>query len=74
MWAQWVRNKIDEFKEEKITVCQDFMNAGAIKYDTITATHEGFKGYVHTVQEDTIIFGSKTKAKAVIPKVPTRDG
>jgi len=35
IWAQWVRNKVDQFEEGSITVCQDFMNSAVIKYNKI---------------------------------------
>ena len=69
MWVQWVPNKIDEFEEGKITVCQDFMHAAVIKYNKISASHEGFKGSVHTVQEDIVaLLATKSKAKPEYPK------
>jgi len=69
MWAQWVRNKVDEFEEGKITVCQDFMNSAVIKHNKIAASHEGFKGSVHTVQEDIIaLLATKHKDKLYHPK------
>ena len=68
-WAQWIRNKVDEFEEGNVTVCQDFMNSAVIKYNKIAATHEGFKGSVHTVQEDIIsLLATKQKAKPDQPK------
>ena len=64
MWAQWVRNKVDEFEEGKITVSQESMNSAVIKYNKIAASHEGFKGLVHNVQEDIIaLLATKHKAK-----------
>ena len=60
-WAQWVREKIDSFKDGNITICQTFMNSAMVKYKKLTATG-GFKGYVYRVQEDIVaLFASKSK-------------
>ena len=63
VWAQWVRNKLDSFEDGNITVCQDFMNSATIKYNKIAATEGGFKGSVHSVQEDIVaLFATKAKS------------
>ena len=63
VWAQWVRNKLDSFEDGKIKVCQDFMNSATIKYNKIAATEGGFKGSVHSVQEDIVaLFATKASS------------
>ena len=59
-WAQWVRNQMDQFQSGNLTVCQDFMNTAAIKYQTIIDEEESFKGSIHTVQEDIVALLSST--------------
>jgi len=54
MWAQWTRTKVDLFDENQITVCQDFMNTAVVKFNKINSTEHGFKGSVHTVQENIV--------------------
>ena len=65
LWAQWVRNKIDEFEDGTITNAQDFMNSATIKYNKVIATSGGtFKGSIHTVQEDIVaLLSTKSKFK-----------
>ena len=63
VWAQWVRNKLDSFEDGNIKVCQDFMNSATIKYNKIAATEGGFKGSVHSVQEDIVaLFATKASS------------
>jgi len=56
IWAQWVRNKLDEFEEGSITVCQDFMNSAVIKYNKIIGedSQGNFGGAITTIQEDIV--------------------
>ena len=45
------------------------MNSAVIKYNKIAASHEGFKGSVHTVQEDIIaLLATKQKVKPYHPR------
>ena len=45
------------------------MVATVIKYNKIAASHEGFKGSVHTVQEDIVaLLATKSNAKPEHPK------
>ena len=59
-----MRNKLDYFEEGNIKVCQDFMNSATIKYNKISATEGGFKGSVHSVQEDIVaLFATKANSQ-----------
>jgi len=53
-WAQWVRNKLDDFEDGNIIDCQDFMNKAVIKYNKIVCVSGNFSGSITTVQEDII--------------------
>ena len=69
VWAQWTMNKIDAFDDNQITVCQDFMNTAVVKFNKINATDKGFKGSVHTVQEDIVaLIATKTPKKSTKKK------
>ena len=71
MWAQWTMNKIDAFDDNQITVCQDFMNTAVVKFNKINATDNGFKGSVHTVQDDIVaLIAAKTPKKPTKKKKP----
>ena len=65
LWAQWVRNKFDEFENGSVTNSQDFMNSATIKYNKVSATSGGkFNGSIHTVQEDVIaLLSTKSKSR-----------
>lgn len=47
IWAQWVWNKEDSFKDGIITNCKDFMNSAVIKYSKICDSADGFKGSIN---------------------------
>ena len=69
VWAQWTRTKVDLFDENQITVCQDFMNTAVVKYNKINSTENGFKGSVHTVQEDIVaLIATKVKKPQIKKK------
>lgn len=53
-WAQWVRNRVDDFEDGKLTNCQDFMNKSVIKYNKIVCVNGQFSGSITTVQEDIV--------------------
>ena len=60
---------MDLFNENQITVCQDFMNTAVVKYNKINSTENGFKGSVHTVQEDIVaLIAAKTKKPQIQKK------
>ena len=71
VWAQWNMNKIDAFDDNQITVCQDFINTAVVKFNKINATDNGFKGSVHTVQDDIVaLIAAKTPKKPTKKKKP----
>ena len=57
---------MEAFEDGLILNCQDFMNSGVMKYNKISAMSNGFKGSVHTVQEDIVALVA-AKAKAINP-------
>ena len=64
MWAQWVRNQVDNYDQGMIVNCQDFMNQAVIKYNKIDGISEdGFKGASTTLQEDIVAMMASTKRK-----------
>jgi len=65
IWAQWVRNKVDQFEERSITVCQDFMNSAVIKYNKIIGDNSqgNFGGAITTIQEDIVAMMSVNTTK-----------
>ena len=69
MWPQWTSTKVDLFDENQITACQDFMNTVVVKFNKINSTENGFKGYVHTVQEDIVaLIATKATNKPLTKK------
>lgn len=71
-WAQWVRNKVDDFEDGNIINCQDFMNKAVIKYNKIVCVSGQFSGSITTVQED-IISMIATKQKQLKRKPSSDD-
>ena len=53
-WAQWVRNRVDDFEDGNVINFQDFMNKAVIKYNKIVCVCGKFSGSITTVQEDII--------------------
>ena len=70
VWAQWVRNKVEDFEEGKITKCQDFMNTATIKYNKIAGSYPSgkFPGSSTTVQEDIVAMISLKNKRKYVPK------
>lgn len=50
-WAQWTRNKAENFEDGRITDCQKVMNSATLKYNKIISGQGKFGGSVSTVQE-----------------------
>ena len=64
IWAQWVRNQVDDYDRGVITNCQDFMNQAIIKYNKIDGISEdGFKGSSTTLQEDIVAMMATNSSK-----------
>merc|ERR1740124_662728 len=61
-------NKIDAFDDNQITVSQDFMNTAVVNCNKINSTDNGFKGSVHTVQEDIVALIAAKIPKKLIKK------
>ena len=49
-----IQSNFTMFEDGQVTNCQDFINSAILKYNKISASEKGFKGSVHTVQEDTV--------------------
>ena len=62
IWAQWVRAKVDIFKEETITKSQDFMNTVNIKYNKIisSSTNGKLQSYITSVHDDIVAMFAKS--------------
>jgi len=81
IWAQWVRNQVDQFEEVKVAVCQTFMNKVLVKYNRIIGDGEhgdAFHGSTNTLQQDIVAMlfkGSTEKGKKKTPpkKTPGKD-
>ena len=63
-WAQWVRNRTEEFESGRIISCQELMNSAVLKYKKIKAETGDFKGSTNTIQKDIVaIFAKRTTTK-----------
>jgi hypothetical protein len=68
LWAQWVRNQVDDFDAGTLTNCQAFMNTAVIKYNKIAGSADnGFQGSATTVQEDIVAMSSAATRKRTAP-------
>ena len=64
VWAQWVRNRTEDFDENRINSCQQLMNSAVLKYKKIKAELGEFKGSTTTIQEDIVaMFAKRTTNK-----------
>jgi hypothetical protein len=64
LWAQWVRNQVDNFDGGLLTNCQAFMNAASLKFTKIAAEGSGtFEGSASTIQEDIVAMMATAKRK-----------
>ena len=73
LWAQWVRNKIEDFDEGRLTNCQDFMNSAVLKFNKVISESNGtFQGSTTTLQED-IVAMMANKRKAPVKSDATDD-
>ena len=69
VWAQWVRNEVDNFEEGKILICQDFMNSALVKYNRIIGEHGStFHGSSTTVQQDIVAMLARTVSTTMRPR------
>jgi hypothetical protein len=53
-WAQWVRNKVEDFDDEKLTTCQALMNSASLKQLKIKSETGNFRGRSTTIHEDVV--------------------
>ena len=64
LWAQWTRNRTEDFEEGRLATCQQLMNSAVLKYKKIKAEQGDFKGSITTVQEDIVaMFAKRTDNK-----------
>ena len=73
-WAQWTRNRIDDFESDAINDCQALMNSAVLKSNKIIANKGKFDGSTSTVQEDIIaMFSKQSRPKVVKRKMDDED-
>ena len=53
-WAQWVRNKIDEIKDGKITNPKYFMKQASLKFYKIHNINTGFHAFSNNITKDIV--------------------
>ena len=77
IWAQWVRNQVNQFEEGNVTVCQTFMNKALVKYNRIIGDGEhgdAFHGSTNTLRQDIVATlskdGTENGKKKTPPKKP----
>jgi hypothetical protein len=65
IWAQWIRNQVDNFEQGNITNSQAFMNTAVVKYNKICIENDGqsFPGSSTTLQEDIVAMMVSVKRK-----------
>lgn len=55
MWAQWVREQMEDFRRNNITSIQPFLNSAVEKYNQIKSEQDGnFNASSNTIQEDVV--------------------
>ena len=72
IWAQWIRNQVNLFKEGSITMCQRLINKALVIYNRIISDVEHrdvFHSSINTLQQDIVVILAKAKATKVKQKV-----
>lgn len=65
MWAQWVREQMETFRQGNLMSIQPFLNSAVEKYNQIKSEQDGeFNGSSTTIQEDVVaMLTAKTKKR-----------